>query len=117
MSGKRAAAIALSLVIDLADRLDAAGVSPENAPTLDQGLDLVWPLARQLSKLERTGKRAALSAGDARAAVLDEAVARWVPATAELARPVPVRWRKFDPAAWHVALVPAPAREREHEVA
>ena len=23
------------------------------------------------------------------------------------------RWRKFDPAQWHFALVPGPARERE----
>ena len=39
MSGCRAAAIALALVVDLADRLDAAGVIADRAPTLDEGLD------------------------------------------------------------------------------
>jgi hypothetical protein len=37
--------------MDLADRLDGAGVTAERAPTLDEGLDAVWPLAKQLAKL------------------------------------------------------------------
>jgi len=54
MAGRRAARIALSLVVDLAERLDAAGVTADRAPSLEQSVDLVWPLARSLAKLEKS---------------------------------------------------------------
>jgi hypothetical protein len=126
MSGRRAAAIALSLVMDLADRLDAAGVTPETAPSLDECVDLVWPPAKQLARLERSAKKADKSAGRARTAVLDSAVTRWMARTqprevcqqqtSECHRGRP-RWRKFDPEQWRVELVPHPAADREREVA
>jgi len=45
--------------MDLANRLDAAGVTAQRAPTLDEGLDAVRPLAMQLAKLEKTAGKAA----------------------------------------------------------
>lgn len=128
MSGRRAAAIALSLVLDLADRLDAAGVTADRAPTLDEGLDAVWPLARELARLEKTAGKAGHAAARARAAALDCAAVRFTAAAGispaagpEPARaaPAPAHWRKFDAAQWRVELVPypAPARERDREVA
>jgi hypothetical protein len=143
MSGRRAAAIALSLVIDLAERLDAAGVPPDRAPTLDEGLDAVWPLAKALARLEKTAARAGDSAARARTATLDCATAMFAAAAGTthacgtehstrtgqgadgtLVRPdehkAPgVRWGNFDPERWHVALVrgPVPERERDREVA
>jgi hypothetical protein len=113
MASRRTAKIAFSLILDLADRLAAAGITGENAPTLDQAVDLAWPLAVQLAKLERSGKKAARSARRARAAVLDTAVAR----CAAAAQPRFTQWAQFDPAEWHVELVPGPSLEREREVA
>ncbi len=119
MSGRRAAAIALSLVVELADRLDAAGVTADCAPTLDEGMDAVWPLAKRLAKIEKTAGQAGAAAAQAREATLECAVARFA-ASAGVVRPVATehkdtgpRWRKFDPGEWHVALLPGPARERE----
>jgi len=42
MGTRRTAAIALDLVLVLASRLAAAGVRPEQSPTPDENIDLVW---------------------------------------------------------------------------
>ena len=110
MAGKRTASIAFGLVIDLADRLVAAGVSPEQMPDLDQALRLTWPLARRLAKLERHGKDAGRTAVRAREAVLNAAVFSY--------RAAPWwTWPEFRPQEWHTELVPGPAPAREHEAA
>jgi hypothetical protein len=111
MAGKRVAAIALSLVYELGERLSAAGVTGESAPTLDEALDAVWLLARQLAKLEKTGEKAGKSAARARAVVLGSAVACYPTAVRpRSAESGPPGWAVFDPARWHVALLPgAPA--------
>jgi hypothetical protein len=113
MASRRTAKIAFSLILDLGERLAAAGVTGASAPTWDEAADLVWPLARQLAKLERTGKKAAKSARRARETVLDTAVA----CCAAAAVPKGARWAEFDPSQWHVALVPGPSLEREREAA
>jgi hypothetical protein len=79
-------------------------------PSLDDALDVVWPLARRLAKIEKAGKKAGKSAGRAREAVLGTAVTQWTAANR-------TTFAEFDPAAWHVALVPGPAADREHEAA
>jgi hypothetical protein len=117
MSGRRAAAIALSLVMDLAERLDAAGVPADRAPTLDEGVDAVWELAKQLAKLEKTAGKAGDSAALPRNATLDCTVARFAaaagvsPAAMTEHQATGPRWRKFDAAQWHVALLPGAACE------
>jgi hypothetical protein len=97
--------------MDLAERLDAAGVPADRAPTLDEGLDAVWPLAKRLARLEKTAGNAGAAAARARNATLDCTVARF--AAAAGGRPAAMteqvgtrpRWQKFDAAEWHVALV------------
>jgi hypothetical protein len=129
VSAKRAAAVAFSLIFDLADRLDAAGVPADRAPSLDEALSLVWPLARQLARLEKTAALAGDTAARAREAVLATVVASvaaaaapQVPAPGDVARQPGAgtrRWAEFDPDGWHVELVPGPAsdRDRAREVA
>jgi hypothetical protein len=123
MSGRRAAAIALSLVMDLADRLDAAGVTADKAPALDEAVAQVWPLAKRLAKLEKAAGKAGDSAARARTATLDCVAGRFAAAAGvRQARPeqqpsAPVRWQKLDVRQWRVELVPCPAADREREVA
>ena len=92
MSGKRAAAISFGLILDLAARLDDAGVPPDRAPSFDQCLDMVWPLAKRLARLERTAKDAGAVAARARSRLLDVvteqvAGARLVPVSGDMALP------------------------------
>ena len=110
MAGRRTAVIAYFLVSDLADRLAAAGVSPDRGPDLDQALRLVWPLAKRLAKLEKTGKKAGKTAARARAVLLDTAVAGWAGQPER-------QWAEFDAARWHVGLVAGPAPDRDREAA
>ena len=110
MAGKRAAKIAVSLVLELPERLAAAEVTGEYAPILDEALDAVWPLAKQLARLEKAGKRAGKSARRAREAVLRAAVASCVAAQAP-------RWAEFDVRQWHTELVPGPDPEHVREAA
>ena len=110
MAGRRAARIALGLVFELADRLEAAGVTAGCAPGLQEALDAVWPLARRLAKLEKAGKKAGRSAGRAREAVLEAAVTACMSARAP-------RWAAFDVRDWHTELVQGPAPEHVREAA
>ena len=73
--GKRAAQLAMGLVIDLAERLDTAGVPADQAPSLDAAVDMVWPLAVALARLEKTAAKAGRTAAQARERLLDAAVA------------------------------------------
>jgi hypothetical protein len=115
----RAAAIAYGMVAEICDRLEAAGVTEENAPSLDHALSMVWRCSKQLARLEQSAAAAGDSAARARAATLDAVtaalLAEAMPARqpAVSAAPSRKRWQEFDPQRWHVALVAAP--EREHE--
>jgi hypothetical protein len=110
MAGKRTAAIAFGLVIDLAERLAAAGTDPERLPDLDEALCLIWPLAKRLAKFERHGKGSGMPAARAREAFLTSAVAG--------CRGVPWwTWPEFRPGDWHLELVPGPSPDREREAA
>ena len=106
IAGRRAARHALSLVIDLHGRLDAAGVPPSLMPDLGDAVDLVSPLALELARRERAGK----SARRRHAAVMEGLAARWTEATR-------CRFAEFDPAAWHVELRPGPAPDHAREAA
>ena len=121
MSGRRAAAIAFGVISDLAGRLDAAGVPPEQAPSLDDALAAVWPLACQLAKLEKTAGRAGKAAARARSAVLAEAVRLYMPPVGPPDRPPAVKalpgLAAFDPRQWTVVLMPVTSGERSREVA
>lgn len=110
MGGKRTAGIAFGLVIDLAARLGAAGVTAEAMPSLDEAVGLCWPLARRLAKIERNGRRAAASAARARENALAVAVTRWAAAPWWT-------WPEYKPDQWHVGLLPGPSPDREREAA
>jgi hypothetical protein len=110
MAGKRTARIAFGLIIDLADRLVAAGVSPEAMPDLDTAIRMTWPLARRLAKLEKHGQAASRTAVRAREALLWSAVAGYSAAPW-------LAWPEFKPAEWHTVLVPGPAPDRAREAA
>ena len=110
MGAKRTAGIAFGLIIDLAARLDAAGLQAEAMPSLDEAIGLCWPLARRLAKLEKHGQRAAASAARARENVLAAAVTRWAAAPWWT-------WPEYQPGQWHVALLPGPSPDRDREAA
>jgi len=116
MAGRRTARIAFSLVVDLPERLEAAGVTADRAPSVEQAVDLVWPRARQLARMEKAGKSLGKSAARAQDAVLSAAVtACAAPSTS--AAYAPRRFADFNPAEWRGALVPGPSADREHQLA
>jgi hypothetical protein len=51
MAGRRAGSIALDLIVDVAERLTAAGVRPGQLPDLDEAYTQVWPLAKRLAPM------------------------------------------------------------------
>lgn len=61
--GKPAAAVAFGLVVDLAERLVAVGMSPDQIPELDQAIALVWPRTPRAGRL-LPGRRPRLDAGE-----------------------------------------------------
>ncbi len=108
-------------------RVKVLGATRYRASQIEEIIRL-WPLAKQLARLDETARKAGASAAWARAAVLDNVVASVTAAAAPQApAPGPVallgagatRFAKFSPDQWHVALVPGPAsdRDREREVA
>ncbi len=116
----RAAAIAYGMVAEICERLEVAGITDQNAPSLDHALQMVWPVSKQLARLERTAETAGESAARARSASLDTAtaalLAEAIPprqSAVSPAAPARRRWQRFDPQHWHVALVAAPQREPE----
>jgi hypothetical protein len=118
VSGRACAKIALNLIIDLADRVAAAGIDPACAPTLAESVDLVWPLAQRLAKLEKAGHGCGKAAERYRDAVLADVASRLLPRQAPaVTAAVPWRgWAVLDPAAWHVELAPG-AADRSRELA
>ena len=100
MSGKRAAKISFGLVLEMAERLDAAGIPPDKAPSLEQAVDLVWDLAVALAKLEKTAENAGRTAARARSRLLDVvteqvAGARLAPVSGDMALP-PGEWARWE---------------------
>lgn len=124
MRGPRTAAIAFGMVDELCRRLEAAGVTAENAPLLDEAFAAMWPAAREMAKLEETVDSAADASRQARAATIDAAFAQF---TSHLPKPAgtpdaPVlagltATEPFRPEQWTVALIAAPAPDRDREVA
>jgi hypothetical protein len=114
MSGLRTPKIAFGLVIEVASVLEAAGVPAERMPHVDDVIDAVWPVAKQLARAEKSGQLAGRSVRQAREAALASAVAKWAPAPA---RAEPWHWPEFRPGDWHVALVPGPEPDRAREAA
>ena len=104
--GKRSAAISFGLILELAERLDAAGVPPDKAPSLDECLGMIWPLAKRLAKLERTAKDAGRTAARARQRLLDvvtvqvAAAARLVPVSGDMALPPGTGACELPPGQW-----------------
>jgi hypothetical protein len=103
----RAAVIAIGIIAELADRLEAAGVTADYAPDLDTAMDHVYPLAKVFAQMEERAEQVSESARNARSSVLDAVVAAYV-AAARADRPL-AGFAEFDLQQWHVALVPGPA--------